>query len=161
MDLDNILINILKKSSKSLADKNRIPMDGEFIIKKIAFDFYKVDNDPYSGLWTTEESADDGKMYLVRASSSEFESIESEGSEGWSAISDYDIENITLSYKNIPIARLSHDEYGFNQDNLFAFKEALLDKVSSDGKFLKEIMSEQPIDKASAIYQSFPELNKE
>lgn len=158
MNLDKILINLLKKSSKSLADKRRIPMDGNYIIKKIAFDFYKVDNDPYSGFWVSEESPEDGKMYLVRASDPEAE-LENTGE--WSATSDHKHENITLAYKAVPIARLSHDEYGFNKENLFTFKEVLLDKVSSDNKFLKEIMSTQPVDKISAIYQSFPELNKE
>jgi hypothetical protein len=158
MDLDSLLVSLLKKSSKSLADKSRIPMDGGHLIKKVAFDFYKVDNDPYSGLWKSEESPDDGKMYLVRASDPVYEK---ESSGDWSAISDYDKENITLAYKAVPIARLSNEDYGFDKESLFAFKEVLLEKVSSDDKFLREIISEQPTDKASAIYQSFPELNKQ
>tara|TARA_B100000131_G_C17748760_1_gene464248 strand:- start:100 stop:579 length:480 start_codon:yes stop_codon:yes gene_type:complete len=155
MNLDELLIDILKKNSDSLLDKDKIAMDENLVIKKVAFDFYKVDNDPYNGLWKSEES-DDGKMYLVRASDPRFEHKEAGD---WTAISDYDSENITLSYKNIPIVRMSSDEYGFSKDNIFEFKDAVLDKVSSDNRFLNEIISDQPDSKVSAIYQSFPELN--
>jgi len=157
MNLDELLIDILKKNSDSLLDKDKISMDGNFLIKKVAFDFYKVDNDPYSGLWTAEES-DDGKTYLVRASDPSFDRKEAGD---WLAISDYDSKNITLSYKSIPIVRLSGDEYGFSRDNIFEFKDAILEKVSSDGRFLNEIISDQPESKVSAIYQSFPELNSD
>ena len=155
MNLDELLIDILKKKSDSLLDKDRIPVDGSILIKKVAFDFYKVDNDPYNGLWTTEES-DDGSTYLVRASDPKFEQKEAGD---WVAISDYDSNNITLSYKSVPIVRMSSDEYGFSKENIFEFKDAILEKVSSDARFLEEIMSSQPDAKISAIYQSFPELN--
>tara|TARA_B100000131_G_scaffold322708_1_gene377680 strand:+ start:5191 stop:5670 length:480 start_codon:yes stop_codon:yes gene_type:complete len=157
MNLDKLLIDILKKNSESLLDKDKIAMDDEVLIKKVAFDFYKVDNDPYNGLWKSEES-DDGKTYLVRASDPRFDHKQSGD---WSAISDYDSTNVTLSYKAIPIVRLSGEEYGFSKDNIFEFKDAVLDKVSSDSRFLNEIISGQPDSKLSAIYQSFPELNND
>ena len=157
MNLDELLIDILKKNSDSLSDKDKIVMNDNLLVKKVAFDFYKVDNDPYSGLWKSEEG-EDGKAYLVRASDPKFEHKEAGD---WSAISDYDSKNITLSYKSIPIVSMSGDEYGFSRDNIFDFKDAVLEKVSSDGRFLNEIISGEPESKVSAIYQSFPELNSD
>ena len=154
MNLDELLIDILKKKSDSLMDKDRISMDGQVLIKKVAFDLYKVDNDPYNGLWTTEDS-DDGKTYLVRASDPRFDHKDSGD---WSAISDYDSKNITLSYKNTPIVRMSSDDYGFSKEDIFDFKDVVLNKISTDKRFLEEIISSQPDSKVSAICQSFPEL---
>ena len=73
---------------------------------------------------------------------------------------DYDKKNITLSYKEKPIARFSSDIFGFSSDDILMFKEALLGKVESDDSFLKEVLSEQPLSKKTSLINSFPELSK-
>jgi hypothetical protein len=132
-----------------------VKVTDDILIKKIAFDVFKVDNDPYNGLWTTKDV--DGEPYLVRMSSPDYE-YSSSGD--WTAASDYDRENITLSYKEAPIMRFSADEYGFTRDDIITFKSAVLDRTSTDEEFIKSILLEQTDAKRSALLVTFPELKK-
>ena len=156
--IDGILAEVLKGASKSIADKDKLLVTAEntHFIKKVAFDVYRVENDPYEGLWLMEQ-ADDGKNYLVRASDPQFEYKKSGE---WEAITDYGQENITLSYKNVPIARFSSKDYGFTAEDASTFKSAILEKADSDEDFIKGVLSTQPESKRSAICTTFPELKK-
>lgn len=158
-DIDRVLLKTLADQSKSLADKNAIKFDKSLIeqghIKKVAFDVYKVDNDPYRDLWMLENI--DGVPHLIRASDPHSEeTVIGE----WSASSDFDKKNITLAYKSKPIARFSSDVYGFTADDILTFKEAILGKIQSDENFFKEVFAEQPEGKRRSLVNSFPELNK-
>jgi hypothetical protein len=158
-NIDRVLMKTLAKQSKSLADKNAIKYDDSLVsqghIRKIAFDVYKVDNDPYRDLWILQDV--DGVPHLVRASNPQSEeTVVGE----WSATSDYDKRNITLAYKSKPIARFSSDTYGFTPEDVLTFKEALLDKIGADDGFLKEVFAEQPEAKKRSLLSSFPELGK-
>ena len=155
MDIDSLLISILKKNSGSLADKSIVPKDDTISFRKIAFDLYRVDNDPYDGLWVSKEV--DGRDFLVRTDDPQYH-YEDRGS--WSAITNHDKDNITLSYKNAPIASFSSNDFGFNDDNIMSFKDALLDKISADNKFFNEVMGDQPNEKLTAILETFPELKE-
>lgn len=125
------------------------------LIQKYAFDVYKVDNDPYESLWIRQDFEDG--PYLVRASDPQY-SKEEKGD--WTAVSDYNRENITLAYKDIPIARFSSDEFGFDPKDVMSFKAALLESVEADGSFVKNILSGQPSGKREALMQTFPEFKK-
>lgn len=156
MSIDDLLVNILKRNSKSIADKDVLPLNNDILFKKVAFDLYKVDNDPYYDLWTTR-TLDDGNTVLVRASNP----TETKRDIGdWTAVSDYDRKNITLNYKNAPIARFADTDYSFDRDNIIEFKEALLEKVSKDSEFVLDILNEQPESKKTALLLTFPEFNK-
>ena len=155
MSIDDTLIRIFKKNSRNIADKDVLPMDGSFLIKKIAFDVYKVDNDPYEGLWGSQEIG--GENYLVRLSNPTYEN-KVDGD--WSATSDFECSNITLSYKNAPLARFSSDDFGFVDNDIITFKSALLDRVKSDSEFVFDLLKQQPEAKISALCSTFPELNK-
>lgn len=158
-DIDKVLLRTLRNQSPSIADKTKIKFSQELIdsgeIRKEAFDVYRVDNDPYEHLWILEDF--NGVPHLVRASDPTFNTS---GKGNWSAISDYDRTNITLAYKNIPIARFSSDEYGFEKDDIITFKSALLDRVSSDEDFIKEVLAEQPQSKREDLAVNFPEFRK-
>lgn len=158
-NIDKLLISLDKKASKSLADKNVIKYSDQLIsqgdIVKIAFDVYRVDNDPYCDLWVMEDI--DGAPHLVRASDPQFE--HSTNGE-WTAISDYEKANVTLSYKGIPIQRFSSSEYGFTKDDILMFKSSLLDRAKTDDEFVKTIISKQPSSKRMHIANSCPELKK-
>jgi hypothetical protein len=157
-DVDQLLMDLYIKNAKSLKYKNTILFsqsevdNGNF--KKIAFDMYKVQNDPYNGLWVLEEV--DGVQHLVRASDPRFE--ETVNGE-WSAISDYDNKIVTLSYKNIPITNFFSDEYGYSENDIGIFKSALIEKVR-DEQFVSEVFKQQPGDKVKALAATFPELSK-
>lgn len=153
--LDNMLIKLAKKQSSDLGVKDTILITSLVSFKKVAFDMYKVDNDPYESLWALQEI--DGKQHLVRASDPQFETRKSGD---WEAISDYDKKNVTLSYKNIPITRFSSDEYGFSSNDISLFKSAIIEKSSSDDSFVKELLKEQPSNKRDALILTFPELKK-
>ena len=155
MDIDSLLIKILKKNSSSMVDKNVLPMDDSVSFKKVAFDLYRVDNDPYNGLWVSKEL--DGKQHLVRT---EDPTYNYQDNGDWVAITDYDCANITLAYKNAPIVSFSSEEFGFDNENVISFKNVILDKISSDDKFFSEVMSDQPREKLSAIFETFPELKR-
>jgi len=145
--------------SENLKTANIIKFSDELIkagaVKKIAFDVYKVTDDPYSNLWMLEDI--DGAPHLVRASDPIFNSVDSGD---WSAISDYDNENVTLSYKNIPISRFSSIQYGFKSNDINSFKSALLSLAVEDEAFVKDLFVEQPFNKKEALISTFPELNK-
>jgi hypothetical protein len=155
--IDGVLTSFIKSASKSISEKDRVAVteENEKFIKKIAFDVYRVDNDPYDGLWLMQE-ADDGK-YLVRASDPHFDHKKNGD---WEAITDYSQENITLAYKNVPIVRFSSKEFGFTSDTVSSFKSAVLDKASTDEEFLKGVFSMQPESKRAAISNTFPEFKK-
>nr|BDD46206.1 hypothetical protein 38 [bacterium] len=158
-DIDSVLRDVLSKTATSLKTANSIEFTEELVeskaIKKIAFDVYRVENDPYHSLWMLEDI--DGKPYLVRASEPSYNSNQ-QGN--WSAISDYEHRNVTLAYKNIPIARFSSDEYEFKPDDIGSFKTALLELVGEDERFVKDVLAEQPEDKVKALVTTFPELSK-
>jgi hypothetical protein len=153
--LDEILINFTKKQSKDFGIKDQIEINDSISFNKVAFDMFKVDQDPYDGLWALQEI--DGKPHLVRASNPQSD-IRKAGD--WEAISDYEKKNVTLSYKNIPITRFSSDEFGFSSNDISIFKSALIEKTSSDQSFVKELLVEQPQSKRDALVSTFPELKK-
>jgi hypothetical protein len=155
-ELDEVLLSIANSKKQEL-----IPDKIKFLkedldagnIKKVAFDVYKVDNDPYENLWTLESLADG--PYLVRTEIQE-NLLEARGE--WQALSDLKKENVTLYYKNVPIHRFSAAEFGFSKDDIFAFKKALLEQAQSDAGFLKNILDTQPVAKKEALTKSFPEF---
>jgi hypothetical protein len=153
--LDDVLIKFTKKQSKDLGIKDQIEINDSISFKKVAFDMFKVEQDPYDGLWALQEI--DGKPHLVRASNPQVD-IKKAGD--WEVISDHDKRNVTLSYKNIPITRFSSDEYGFSLKDISIFKSALIEKTSSDESFVKELLVEQPQNKREALISTFPELKK-
>lgn len=153
--LDEMLINLARKQSKDLGVKTQIEVTDAISFKKVAFDRYKVDNDPYESLWALQDI--DGRQHLVRASDPQFESKKTGE---WEAISDYDKKNVTLAYRSIPITRFSSDEYGFSSEDISIFKSALIEKTSSDDTFIKELFKDQPQSKRDALVSTFPELKK-
>lgn len=153
--LDDILIKFTKKHSKDFGIKDQVEISDSISFKKVAFDRFKLDQDPYDGLWALQDI--EGKPHLVRASNPQSE-VRKVGD--WEAISDFEKRNVTLSYKNIPITRFSSDEYGFSSNDISIFKSALIEKTSSDNSFLKELLNDQPQTKREALVSTFPELKK-
>lgn len=157
--LDQILCNLVKKQSKNLASQDKIAFSEELCQKghfqKVAFDVYRVDNDPYRDLWMLQDV--DGSPYLVRASDPQFDNRELGA---WSALSNYDKDSITLNYKNIPVVRFSSTEYNFGPDEIMTFKSAILSKIEEDETFIKDLLKNEPEAKRTALAESFPELKK-
>lgn len=155
-DLDRVLVELSRSQSTDLSDKNKILISDGLRIKKVAFDMYKVFGDQYDDLWRVEKEGDDS--FLVRSSDPQYQ--RKEGGD-WSASSNYDYNNVTLSYKNVPICAFSAEDYGFNNDDIFTFKAALLDMASTDTGFLKKVIGSQANAKVSAIESIFPDMFKD
>lgn len=157
-EVDKALISLANKKKEEECP-SRIPFSEDKIsrgeIQKFAFDAYRVDNDPYESLWIRQDF-DDGP-YLVRAEDPRFE-VKEKGS--WSAVSDYNRENVTLTYRNVPIARFSSKEFGFEPQDAMTFKAALLDRVEEDSEFIKDVLKGQPLGKQEALATTFPEFKK-
>lgn len=157
--IDQVLLDFFNKTSNDLSNKDRIPysekLEKSGVFQKFAFDIYRVENDPYGGLWTLEQI--DGKPYLVRSSDPKFEEI---NNGNWTAVSNYDKTNITLAYKKVPVASFSSDTYGYTPTDISSFKSALLETVNQDNSFVKAVLLEQPETKRLDLITSFPEFNK-
>lgn len=149
------LAGSMKKEEKSQA-VNKIAVDnavrGRMV--KVAFDVYNIENDPYDTLWKLE-TAEDGKEYLTRMDDGE--AVETKTG-GWAAISNEAGNSITLSYKGVPIQRLSGKIFGFDKKDVGLFKKALLEKVASNDGFKNKLIEMQPEEKKSELYRAFPEL---
>tara|TARA_Y100001970_G_C14031092_1_gene748658 strand:+ start:387 stop:857 length:471 start_codon:yes stop_codon:yes gene_type:complete len=154
-EIDSILIELQKKRASNLSSKDRVKLTDDLQIKKVAFDMYRVLKDQYNDLWKVEEV--DGERFLVRSSDPQYTSKE-EGA--WVVTGNYDSDNVTLSYKKVPICSFSSDEFGFSKDDIFTFKAALLDVIESEEGFVKKVIDRQPAAKVSAIKNLFPELLK-
>lgn len=145
----------LLKTKKTAKLENKIAADTvRSHMKKVAFDVYNLDNDPYDGLWKLESSADDGKEYLVRMDNDVAETKTG----GWTALSNENGTSITLAYKNVPIQRLSGKIFGFNKDDVGIFKKALVEKVAQDDNFKNMILGMLSNDSIKELVKAFPEL---
>lgn len=157
-EIDKALISLAKQKEEekhpNVLKFNQNDVDAGRI-KKYAFDVYKVDNDPYESLWILQDV--DGAPHLVRASDPQY-SREERGD--WSAVSDYDRENITLTYKNVPIARFSSKEFGFKPQDAMSVKAAILEMAETDTDFVKSVLLRQPSSKREALATTFPEFKK-
>jgi hypothetical protein len=154
-NLDEVLLALAKKETADLSTKDRILLTEDLQFKKIAFDMYKVFGDQYNDLWVSEEV--DGETFLVRSSDPSFQTKEGGN---WKASSNYDHDNVTLSYKDVPICSFSSEEYGYSADDIFTFKSALLDMATTDDSFVNKVLEAQTQAKASAIRGLFPEMFK-
>lgn len=157
-EIDAVLLKLAqKKQEDTLPNKIAFSEEGvkSGLFKKEAFDVYTVDNDPYESLWLLHE--DQEGQHLVRASAPEY-GVKEKGD--WFAVSDYDRENVTLNYKNVPIARFSSKEFDFSPEDVITFKSALLDRVEADNDFVKSVLSSQPSAKREALVTTFPEFKK-
>lgn len=150
-ELDDILFDLYQNRIKDVSKKNKIPLNEAVGLKKVAFDIYKVMNDQYGDLWKVEDG------FLVRNSDPKYQV--KEGGD-WSAVSSYDGKIVTLAYKNVPICNFPSEEYGFSTDDVFTFKGALLEEVSENGEFVKNVFSSQTKSKKEALMNVFPELKK-
>lgn len=157
-NIDRVLQDTLRKTSNNLRNKNKIvyseDLEKKGAFQKVAFDVYRVPDDPYNGLWTLEDY--NGQPYLVRASTPQPEQTETH----WTAISNQEQNSVTLSYKKYPIARFSSDKYNYTPNDVVSFKLALLENVNNDEDFVKEVLLEQPESKRLAVLSHFPELQK-
>lgn len=149
------LVEFLKK--KEVQPNNKLSADTvRHRMRKVAFDVYSIENDPYDALWRLESNADDGKEYLIRMDN---DSTTESKTGGWSATSNESGSSITLAYHGVPVQRLSGKIFDFSKDDVGLFKKALLEKVSKDDSFRGKILDMQSDERKTELYKAFPELS--
>jgi hypothetical protein len=122
------------------------------LFKKVAWDAYK----PLSGsetLWELREEDDGQYLYAVYGDEETLISKASvDGTNDWSATSDREGKNVTLSFKHIPIKRFAASEYGFTPSEAGEFA-AFLTSKASDQEFIAGLVSTLPEAKKIAVAQ--------
>ena len=141
---------------KETKTSNRLAVESvRHRMRKVAFDVYNIENDPYDSLWKLESNADDGKEYLVRMDNDQPVDTKTGG---WSATSNEAGSSVTLAYKNVPVQRLSNKIFGFSKEDVGLFKKALLDKISKDEVFRGKVLDMQTDERKAELLKTFPEL---
>jgi len=157
-NIDRVLEEVLRRNSGDVGDLNKIAYSEELeesgAIKKIAFDVFRVNDDPYNSLWTVEDV--NGQAHLVRSSDPQYSSSEAGD---WTATSNYDKNDVSLAYKKTPIARFPANKYNYSSEDIITFKMALLDSVKDDS-FLSDVLNEQSQSKLANLVNKFPEFKK-
>lgn len=118
------------------------------LFKKVAFDVYK----PVTGseqLWELRDG-EDGKQYLFALYEEGEDIIAQASAKEWYAIPDAQGLNITLSYKQIPVARFASTECGFTSEEAGEFA-AFLEKRAASKDFVSEMLKHLPEAKRHAL----------
>lgn len=154
LDYDK-LIEFYNKEKETKVS-NKLPVDSvRHRMRKVAFDVYNIENDPYDSLWKLESNAEDGKEYLVRMDNDQPAEAKTGG---WSATSNEAGTSVTLAYKNVPVQRLSGKIFGFSKEDVGLFKKALLEKIAKDDTFRGKVMDMQTDERKAELLTTFPEL---
>lgn len=130
------------------------------LFRKVAFDVFQLKGGPVDPIWILEEG-EDGESYLVaQYDDSDVENkdkgLESKG--GWTALSDKKAESVTLLYKNTPIRRFASSEFGFDNNDVHIFQEALVDKLKSNPEAVSQMLDDLGEERKNALANQFPEF---
>jgi hypothetical protein len=118
------------------------------LFKKVAFDVYK----PVTGsdqLWELRDG-DDGKKYLFALYEEGQDIVAEASAKEWYATPDSQGLNITLSYKQIPVARFASAECGFTPEEAGEFA-AFIEKKATNKDFVREMLKHLPEAKRIAL----------
>lgn len=146
----------LGMQKKTASVKKIAVKDNKHLFREAVADLFRKNDE--DGLWKIE-TADDGNDYFIRTELSDpEESIVQESSE-WSAVTDREKENVTLSYKNIPVKRFASSEFRFTKEDAGNFCKHVVDKTS-DKEFRKHVFAELTPYTKDVLTKQCPELFK-
>jgi hypothetical protein len=112
------------------------------LFRKVAFDAYKVINGNPEQLWELRDG-DDGKTYLYALygdTSDLIANSENIKTKEWQATADSDGENVTLSYKKVPIYRFAFSKYPFTVSDAGKFAN-FIETKAEDPKWVSEFVN--------------------
>ncbi len=146
-----------KLSGDITPEPGKIPYaPNKHLFKKVAFDVFQLNSSPVESLWTLEDG-DNGEQFLVAQYSDEQpETLEVKSH--WAALADKEGKNVTLTYKNSPIQRFASSDFGFGEEDVHTFQQALVEKLGSDKSFVSKLLKSQPKSKLNLLVSQFPEL---
>lgn len=123
--------------------------------QKVAFDVYKQNGS--DKLWELRE--ENGQKFLV-ALYDNVENLVVESTENkpnsWVAIADSDKKNVTLSFKNTPVAKFASSEYNFTEQEADAFAK-FVEKKAADASFISALVETMPEKKREVVLKLLQE----
>jgi len=143
-----------QKMADVLSPKKIPYVPNKHLFHKVAFDVFQMNDSKIPSYWVLEK-CDDGE-YLVAT----YENEEIKSESAWSALSDKENQNITLSYRNIPIRRFAMVEFRVKAEDVHIFKQAMIEKLEEDTGFVDKLLNTLPEDKKNSLVSLFPELAK-
>jgi hypothetical protein len=142
------------ESVSNLLNPKKIPYEpNKYRFRKVGFDVFQPDDGSTPSYWILHRE-EDGTEYLC----ADYENEEIKSKSSWSALSDRENQNITLSYKNIPIRRFAAAEFSFSPENAHIFKSALIDTLNESSEFVNKLLDTLPENKKNSLLRAFPEL---
>jgi hypothetical protein len=161
--MDDFQIDFTELANK--LNPNVIPVRGnEKRITRVAFDLFRIEGDEPDDLWQVQAD-DDGNEFLVRTYSLEEDnnSIDQmvQKESDWSVRADKKYDNLTVSYKNVPLQRIATKEYNIETpEDGKTFQGILFNKLSSDKDFVFKFLNSLPKHKRIALAESFEEYQE-
>lgn len=123
-------------------------------LETVAFDIVRFrDGDKSADLWQVQ-SADDGD-YIVALYEDE---TEKEASSNWSVLVTKTGSDLQISYKGDPLVRLSSKKLGIPNNELHQAEKYLPEKLASNKKLVKALLSELNDAARLAVSKRYPEL---
>lgn len=114
------------------------------LFQKVALDMYKPKNAVTSQLWELRDG-EDGKQYLfaVYEDPEDIIAQSSDEQKKWEAKADSKGENVTLSYKKVPVYRFASSVYKFDSNNAVEFA-SFIEKKACDKSFVDSLLQKAP-----------------
>lgn len=138
---------------KKIIDKDtiRLPVhENKHRMIRVAFDVFRLKNNDPEELWQVQ-SNEDGEFLVRTYSLPEDEKVNPD----WKVQEDSKKANLTISYKTIPVTRIAMKDYGIKTDrDSSIFQRALLKKLSSDDKFVDNVMSTLSTNKQNLLKEA-------
>ena len=146
LDYENLANTFVKKAYRLADVKDQLEV--------VAFDIVRFrDDDKGANLWQVQ-SADDGD-YIVALY--EEDAIEKEAS-NWGVFVSKTGGQLQISYKGDPIVSLSSSKLGIPNSELHQATKYLPEKLASNKKLVKALLSELSPAARQAVSQRYPEL---
>ena len=109
--------------------------------KKIAFDVYKPTGASAGDAQLWELRDEGGEKFLYAIYEQPTDLTATSALIDWTATSDRDGKNVTLSFKNTPLVRYASAQHGFEPDEANGFAEFLQTKVQ-DQEFATQVVAQ-------------------
>lgn len=120
---------------------------------RAAFDLFRDNESEY--LWRLEKDSESGEEFIVRTAMVDpvFKT-----SPGWSAEYDSNRTAITLMYKGNAVRAFKKADLNFDDANIDDWRRYLLDKISTDPTFLKQVVEAVSSPRKRMLEGRCPEL---
>src|SRR5208282_2831791 len=122
-------------------------------LETVAFDVVRFkDGDKGADLWQVQ-SADDGD-YIVAL----YDDVDDKTASAWSVLVTKNGSDLQISYKGDPLVRLASSKLGIPRNQLHHVEQYLPEKLASNKKLVKALLSELSDAARQEVSKRYPEL---